>query len=86
LRLRPLAQHDGMMIDGRGQINGVFFLRRQRQANNLGVVFGLLRQIGRLVGSMRDLADSDHALSPSLLFGARQRAQHIDHHGDVLIV
>jgi hypothetical protein len=64
LCLRALAQHDGMVIDRRGEIDGVFFLRRKRQADDLGVILGLLREIGRLVGGVRDLADADHAVSP----------------------
>src|SRR5215471_13868602 len=61
LRLRAFAQHDRVVIDRRGEIDGVFLLRRKRQADDLGIVFGLLREIGRLVGGMRDLADANHA-------------------------
>src|SRR5262249_46420123 len=65
LRLRALAQHDRMMIDRRGEIDRILLLCRDGETENCRVIFGLLRQIRRFIGSVRDLADADHARSPS---------------------
>src|SRR5262249_626032 len=64
LCLRALAQHDRVMIDSRGEVDGVFLLRHQGQPDNVGIVFGLLREIGRLIGGVRDLAYADPCRHP----------------------
>ena len=56
-----------MMVDGRGEKDGVLLLGGERQSQNLGVIFGLLVEIGRLVAGMRDLADADHTNSPVVM-------------------
>ena len=63
LRLRAAAEHHRMMVDGRGQIDRVRVLGDEVQSQNLGVVFGLLVEIGRLIHGVRDLTDADHVSS-----------------------
>jgi hypothetical protein len=50
-----------MVIDGRGQIGGVLLSGDQTEAEDVGVILDLLVEIGRLVGGVGDLLDTDHA-------------------------
>ena len=68
LRLRAPAQHHAVMIDGGGKIGDVLVLLGQRQAENVGVVFDLLVEIGDVVAGVGDLLDADHASLRSCLF------------------
>src|SRR5262249_32547866 len=67
-RLRSLAQNHRMMVDGRGEIDGVFALFGRREAEHLGVVFGLLVDIGHFVNRVGDLLDADHVVLRCCLF------------------
>ena len=71
-RLRSLAQHHRVMIDRRGQIDRILVLAGDGEAENLGVVFGLLVQIGHFVDGVGDLLDADHANLRSCLFECAQ--------------
>ena len=87
LRLRALAQHDRVMVDRIGEEGRVLVLADQRHAEDVGVIFGLLVDVGHLVAGVGDLADADHADSPCYLLQTldpRQRADDVDHGGDVL--
>src|SRR5262249_61409550 len=59
-RLRALSQHYRVMVDGRGQIDGVLAFVGQREAEHLGVIFALLVDIGHFVDGVGDLLDADH--------------------------
>src|SRR5262249_50208743 len=60
-RLRPLAQNYRMVVDGRREIGGVFAFVGQRETDDLGVILGLLVDIGHFVNRVGDLFDTDHA-------------------------
>jgi hypothetical protein len=60
LRLRALAHDHGVMIDGRGEIDRVLVLARNREAEDLGVILDLLVDVGHLVSGVGDLLDADH--------------------------
>ena len=55
-RLRALAQHHGMVIDRRGEIDGVLVLAGHGETEDVGVVLDLLVDVGHLVGGVGDLA------------------------------
>ena len=61
LRLRSLAQHHRMMVKRRCKIRGILALIGEREADYLGVIFGLLVDIGHFVDRVGDLLDADHA-------------------------
>ena len=74
LRLRAVAQHHRVMVDGRGEKDGVLLLGGERQSQNLGVILALPVEIGRLVAGMGDLADADHTNSPAVMLFWRAAA------------
>ena len=63
-----LAQHHRMMIDRVGEKGRVLFLGRQRHAENVGVILGLLLEVGHFIAGVGDFLDADHADSPVELF------------------
>src|SRR5262249_9448855 len=67
-RLRSLAQNHRVMVDSRGEIDGVLALFGRREAEYLGVVFGLLVDIGHFVNCVGDLLDADHVVLRCCLF------------------
>jgi hypothetical protein len=69
LRLCALAHHDGVVIDGRGEIDGVLVLAGHGEAEDLGVVFDLFVDVGDLVGGVGDFLDANHADLHSCVFG-----------------
>ena len=93
LRLRALAQHHRVVIDRVGEEDRVLFLGRQRHAEDVGVVVGLLFQVRHFVAGVGDLLHADHAkLSSHILLhlvgigaSARQRAEHVNHPGDIIV-
>ena len=60
-RLRSLVQHHRMMVDGRRKIDGVFAFVGERETDHLGVILGLLVDVGHFVDRVGDLLDADHA-------------------------
>ena len=60
-----------MMVDGGGEIGRVLFLRDQVEPEDVGVVLDLLVEIGRLVGGVGDLLDTDHGVAPCFQFFSR---------------
>jgi hypothetical protein len=68
LRLRAFAQHDRMMVHRGSEIDRIVVLGRDREPENIGIIFGLPIEIGRLVAGVGDFADADHANSPSFPF------------------
>src|SRR5262249_23662849 len=91
LCLRSLAQHHGVVIKRRSKIHRILVLIRRRETDDLGVVLALLVDIRNFVNGVGDLLDADHAdlrtgyLRSTLVLGGRQRADHIDHRGDILL-
>src|ERR1700678_1540051 len=55
-----------MMVDRGGEVHDILLLGYKHQPEDIGVVLGLLVEIGRLIGSVADLVDADHADSPLL--------------------
>jgi len=51
-----------VVIDGRGEVSGVLVLADQRQAEDVGVVFGLLCDVGQLVAGNARSCVRDHAI------------------------
>src|SRR5262249_61070580 len=72
-RLRTLAQPPRVMVEGRGEINGVLALVGRREADHLGIIFGLLVDVGHFVNGVGDLLDADH-VGPPLLFPVETQA------------
>src|SRR5262249_28111414 len=60
-RLRALVQHHGMMVDRRGEIHRILALVGRREADHVGIIFGLLVDIRHFIEGVRDLLDADHA-------------------------
>ena len=61
MRLGAMAQHHRVVIDGGGEVYCVLLLGDERQAQDLGVVLGLLVEIWRFVRRVGDLVDADHS-------------------------
>ena len=59
---RAPAQDHRMMVDGVGEIDGAVLLADDGQPEDVGVIFRLLVQVGRLVAGMSDLAYADHVM------------------------
>jgi len=76
-----------VVIDGRGEVSGVLVLADQRQAEDVGVVFGLLCDVGQLVAGMRDLASRSCAsfVCYCSRLMSRHRADDVDQDRIVLV-
>ena len=59
--LRAFAQHDRVVIDGVGEKDRVLLLGRDRHAEDVAVIIGLLLDVGHVVAGVGDLFDADHA-------------------------
>src|ERR1700746_926136 len=66
LRLRTWPQDHAVMVDRVRQIDRILVLGDKRQAENIGVIVGLLVDFGRLIGRMRNLANAYHVGYSSL--------------------
>jgi hypothetical protein len=67
-----------VVVDRGGEEGGVLVLADQREPEDVGVVLGLLRDVGHLVAGMGDLAYADHAnLQLNLLLVARMERSEI---------
>ena len=62
--LRAFAQHHRVMIDGVGEEGRVLLLGRDRHAEDVAVIIGLLLDVGHFVAGVGDFFDADHAVSP----------------------
>ena len=59
--LRAFAQDHRVMIDGVGEEGRVLLLGRDRHAEDVAVIIGLLLDVGHFVAGVGDFLDADHA-------------------------